>query len=153
MYTVIIFTNARVCVCVCVCLCVCVCVLCEWCVCVCVCVCMHVCVCVCTTSTFTQLLSSGPRHVEVLLYVHRNHRFIRDGSPGRPRRLSHSSWTLPKALTVTTFYTCIDAGLNCDALTERQEFWVNGRRRSERVQYENADNGIVDEWQRCTKHH
>ena len=28
---------------------------------------------------------------EVLLYVHRNHRFIRDGSPGRPPRLSHSS--------------------------------------------------------------
>ena len=32
--------------------------------------------------------------VEVLLYVHRNHRFIRDGSPGRPPQLSHSSWTL-----------------------------------------------------------
>ena len=28
---------------------------------------------------------------EVLLYVHRNRRFIRDGSPGRPPRLSHSS--------------------------------------------------------------
>ena len=27
----------------------------------------------------------------VLLYVHRNRRFIRDGSPGRPPRLSHSS--------------------------------------------------------------
>ena len=32
--------------------------------------------------------------VEVLLYVHRNRRFIRDGSPGRPPRLSHSSWAL-----------------------------------------------------------
>ena len=32
--------------------------------------------------------------VEVLLYVHRNHRFIRDGSPGRPPRLSHSFWAL-----------------------------------------------------------
>ena len=31
---------------------------------------------------------------EVLLYVHRNRRFIRDGSPGRSPRLSHSSWTL-----------------------------------------------------------
>ena len=30
--------------------------------------------------------------VEVLLYVHRKGRFIRDGSPGRPPRLSHSSW-------------------------------------------------------------
>ena len=29
--------------------------------------------------------------VEVLLDVHRNRRFIRDGSPGRPPRLSHSS--------------------------------------------------------------
>ena len=29
--------------------------------------------------------------VEVLIYVHRNRRFIRDGSPGRPPRLSHSS--------------------------------------------------------------
>ena len=28
---------------------------------------------------------------EVLLYVHRNRRFIRYGSPGRPPRLSHSS--------------------------------------------------------------
>ena len=32
--------------------------------------------------------------VEVLLYVHRNCRLIRDGSPGRPPRLSHSSWAL-----------------------------------------------------------
>ena len=29
--------------------------------------------------------------VEVLLYVHRNRRFIMDGCPGRPPRLSHSS--------------------------------------------------------------
>ena len=29
--------------------------------------------------------------VEVLLCVHRNRRLIRDGSPGRPPRLSHSS--------------------------------------------------------------
>ena len=30
--------------------------------------------------------------VEVLLYVHRNRRLIRVGSPGRPPRLSHGSW-------------------------------------------------------------
>ena len=30
----------------------------------------------------------------VVLYVHRNRRLIRDGSPGRPPRFSHSSWTL-----------------------------------------------------------
>ena len=29
--------------------------------------------------------------VQVFLYVHRNRRFIKDGSPGRPPRLSHSS--------------------------------------------------------------
>ena len=29
-----------------------------------------------------------------LLYVHRNRRFIRDGSPGRPPRPSHSFWAL-----------------------------------------------------------
>ena len=32
--------------------------------------------------------------VEELLYVHRNRRLIRDGSPGRPPGLSHSSWAL-----------------------------------------------------------
>ena len=36
--------------------------------------------------------------VEVLLYVHRNRRLIRDGSPGRPPRLSHSSWALSTEL-------------------------------------------------------
>ena len=46
--------------------------------------------------------------------VHRNRRLIRDGNPGRPPRLSHSSWAQDsqvgphfiitvKALTVTTF--------------------------------------------------
>ena len=32
--------------------------------------------------------------VEVLLYVHRSHRLIGDGSPGKPPQLSHSSWAL-----------------------------------------------------------
>ena len=32
--------------------------------------------------------------VGVLLYVHRNRRFIRDGSPGRQPPLTHSSWAL-----------------------------------------------------------
>ena len=36
--------------------------------------------------------------VKVLLYVHRNRRLIRDGSPGRPPRLSHSSWALSTEL-------------------------------------------------------
>ena len=37
-----------------------------------------------------------------LLYVHRNCRLIRDGSPGRPLRLSHSSWALKKMVLITT---------------------------------------------------
>ena len=35
----------------------------------------------------------------VLLYVHRNRRLIRDGSPGRPPRLSHSSWALTRQVS------------------------------------------------------
>ena len=34
--------------------------------------------------------------VKVLLYVHKNHKFIRDGSPGPPPQLSHSSWDMHK---------------------------------------------------------
>ena len=40
--------------------------------------------------------------VEVLLYVHRNRRLIRDGSPGRPPRLLHSSWAR-QSLAVSIF--------------------------------------------------
>ena len=36
----------------------------------------------------------GVVEVQVLLYVHRNRRLIRDGSPEPPPRLSHSSWPL-----------------------------------------------------------
>ena len=36
--------------------------------------------------------------VEVWLYLHRYRRFIRDGSPGRLPRLSHSSWALVQLL-------------------------------------------------------
>ena len=63
------------------------------------------------TSTFTQLLSSGPSNVEVLLYVHRNRRFIRDGSPGRPPRLSHSSWALGQAMLKCCFTSTETVGL------------------------------------------
>ena len=42
-----------------------------------------------------------------LLYVHRNRRFIRDGSPGRPPRLSHSSWALPRLPQVDRFYIAL----------------------------------------------
>ena len=38
----------------------------------------------------------------MLLYVHRDRRLIRDGSPGRPPRLSHS----PRALAVCTVVEC-----------------------------------------------
>ena len=39
----------------------------------------------------TQFNEEREDDEEVLLYVHRNRRLIRDGSPGRPPRLSHSS--------------------------------------------------------------
>ena len=50
--------------------------------------------------TRLQCLMSSPLEVdiEVLLYIHRNQRLIRDGSPGRPPRLSHSSWALITSL-------------------------------------------------------
>ena len=43
--------------------------------------------------------------VEVLLYIHRNHRFIRDRSPGRPPWLSHSSWALRMVIFLAAIYT------------------------------------------------
>ena len=39
----------------------------------------------------------------VLLYVHRNRRLIRDGSPGRPPRLSHSFWALTASVEVLLY--------------------------------------------------
>ena len=41
---------------------------------------------------------------EVLLYVHRNRRLIRDGSPGRPPLLSHSSWVLTLEMRCSTSF-------------------------------------------------
>ena len=41
--------------------------------------------------------------VEVLFYVHRNRWLIRDGSPGRPPRLSHSSWALVLSFSLLSF--------------------------------------------------
>ena len=38
--------------------------------------------------------------LSVMLYVHGNRRFIRDGSPGRPPRLSQSSWALTQRVYV-----------------------------------------------------
>ena len=43
--------------------------------------------------------------VEVLLYGHINRSFIRDGSPWRPPRLSHSSWVL--------YWECTSGGVLC----------------------------------------
>ena len=49
-----------------------------------------------TLYTTSSPLAKGTARIPgwVLLYVHRNRRIIRDGSPGRPLRLSHSSWAL-----------------------------------------------------------
>ena len=45
-------------------------------------------------SEWVKPLPCPPTCCWVLLYVHRNHRFIRDGSPRWPHQLSHSSWAL-----------------------------------------------------------
>ena len=42
--------------------------------------------------------------VEVLLYAHRNRRSVRDGSAGRPPRLSHSSWALSLYSAITMLF-------------------------------------------------
>ena len=50
-----------------------------------------------TDNTHTPTLSPPTPFAKfgsVLLYVHRNRRLIRDGSPGRPPRLLHSFWVL-----------------------------------------------------------
>ena len=43
-------------------------------------------------NVYTDSKLCGWLMVEVLLYVHRNRRFISGGSPGRPPRLSHSAF-------------------------------------------------------------
>ena len=53
----------------------------------------------------------------VLLYGHRNRWFIRDGSPGRPPGLSHSSWTLKWAQLLRSWAPV--AGL-CDAYNDSE---------------------------------
>ena len=45
-------------------------------------------------STLHNEHGKGGVKVDVLLYIHGNCRFIRDGSPGCPPQLSHSSWAL-----------------------------------------------------------
>ena len=58
--------------------------------------CVFCCCCCCCCCCFLGCVGGGgltsiAADVEVLLYVHRNRMLIRDGSPGRPPRLSHSS--------------------------------------------------------------
>ena len=48
-----------------------------------------------TTEPKGRRSAQAGHKVEVLLYVHRNRRLIRDGSPERPPPLSHSFWALP----------------------------------------------------------
>ena len=56
-----------------------------------------------TCWSITNLLGEIVVVVEVLLCVHKNRRLIRDGSPGRPPRLSHSSWTLNLAKCIHAY--------------------------------------------------
>ena len=53
--------------------------------------------------------SVGDDEVEVLLYVHRNRRLVRDGSPRQPPQLSHSTWALTVSICTLIFlYTQYD---------------------------------------------
>ena len=46
--------------------------------------------------------------VGVLLYVHRNRRFIRDWSPGRPPRLWHSYWAVITLCMYSALFNLVD---------------------------------------------
>ena len=76
-------------------------------------------------SSYCWVLPIPRRHVwivvKVLLYVHRNRRFITDGSPGRPPRLSHSSWALRLDTIVWYLYVsgCVLVGV-CVCVWERE---------------------------------
>ena len=61
--------------------------------------------------------------VEVLLYVHRNRRFIRDGSPERPPRLSHRSWGLVYVWRKHTAEYVQFCWLKCVSRCELIFFW------------------------------
>ena len=50
--------------------------------------------------TITKTRSFKSKHTEVLLYIHKNHRFIRDRSPGQPLRISHSSGALKASIAL-----------------------------------------------------
>ena len=66
--------------------------------------------------------------VKVLLYVHRNRRPVRDGSPGRPSRLSHSSWTLKLLLLVAFIqrYSPLSSRLTALLLhVSNDDVWLN----------------------------
>ena len=60
----------------------------------------------CSVCMYTVVWSFVVVFVEVFLYVHRNRRFIRDGSPGRPPRLSHGSSELH---VVSTYFNVLIA--------------------------------------------
>ena len=85
-----------------------------------------------------------PKHGSIILYVHGNRRLVRTDSPGRPPRLSHSSWTMllllswclmssdviwhirdklwpmPKHGSIRKVYACL-------AVTCHLHFWQNDR--------------------------
>ena len=61
-------------------------------------------------------------------YVHRNRRLSRDGSPGRPPRLSHSSWALKCCFTSTETVGLLGTGaqdglLDFHTAPELSELW------------------------------
>ena len=58
-------------------------------------------------SGICHLLPTRPSLVQVLLYVHRNRGLIRNGSPGRPPRLSHSSPALTSVQPALFLFICL----------------------------------------------
>ena len=66
----------------------------------------------------------------VLLYVHRNRRLIRDGSPERPPRLSHSSWDLIERVSRLTGDYTIQQHLLTAVIQPLSQHWHETTRHS-----------------------
>ena len=74
----------------------------------------------CSQRTLTEIVSKiTPKPLDLSFNVHRNRRLIRDGSPGRPPRLSHSSRALPLAEAATSI---LFVGTKLNRCLSRQKY-------------------------------
>jgi len=74
-----------------------------------------------------------PKHGSIILYVHGPRRLVRTDRPGRPPRLSHSSWTISQHVVVADrFYIALFSALE-QTHCARMWFYTSGYRRLERV--------------------